>query len=109
MSNIDILIGTTITSNHNEDEKKQIRVKVRHTRFTLIGEKESKHTWKLFVLDQITNEKTQLQSTTTTYFSLLTTRTLKAPFDYENKADVTLEQVIEFINKIINKKHGIRK
>ena len=99
MLNLEIKLGTEI----REIEEQIVKIKVPHTKFSIIGEKTEKSKWNVFIWNPDTQQKNMIKkSVTTTAFALCSNIVLKTPFPYEGK-DITVEVITRYIKKITKK------
>ena len=103
---INIPKGFQISHSQHElnelNELSSIRIKIKDTRFWIIGEQKPDNLWDIYILDPLNNFKELIkENKTTKSFGAFSNIVLKTPFPYQEKTDnITSEIINNFIKKI---------
>jgi hypothetical protein len=79
-----------------------VKIRIPNTKFWILGEKISKHTWKVYLIDPESNYKELIrENITTKSFVVFSNVTLKTPFPNKGKRAKNSGSIKRFINKNI--------
>jgi hypothetical protein len=94
-----IPLGSSIDRAENQNI---VKIRVPNTKFWVLGEKISRYTWKMYLIDPQSNYKELInENITTKSFVIFSNVILKTPFPYTGKRARNSSSIKRFINKNI--------
>jgi hypothetical protein len=85
----------------DSEEGKEIEIRVKNTRFFVLGEQKETKLWNIFLIDKPNNFKEILrENITTKKFALFSNIILKTPFPYIGKRAIDPVGIKKFIKKV---------
>lgn len=98
MPNLSIPLGSEIKQNRLLENS--ITIRIPNTRFWVVGEKNAKKLWDVYVIDPNTNRRTMIRSNSkTSEFALFSNVILKTPFPI-GKKELEFNNVINLIRRM---------
>ena len=98
-------ITLPVGSEVNQTEQNQIRIQVPNTKFYVVGEKKTKNSWDIYLLEPQTNRKDILKRDVLTgAFCMFSNVILKTPFPGVGKTSQNIQTIKRFIKKLTKNK-----